>query len=161
MLRDLGLILGRWAWFFCALSSAKNFKLRLNIIEGLPQWPVTHALGGRTDRKRGNRRLEVDGERKGRGQDEYLVELLEIGLNHDPTVLREFHRVIKLMWHQRKVPQRWRKAVIKVLLKKDRTECGNYIGISLVTPVGKVLLKIIATRLSAYYEAKRLVPGEQ
>ena len=28
--------------------------------------------------------------------------------------------------------------------KKDRTECGNYRGISLVAHAGKVLLKIIA-----------------
>ena len=32
--------------------------------------------------------------------------------------------------------------------KKDRTECGNYRGISLVVHTDKVLLKIIARRLS-------------
>ena len=42
------------------------------------------------------------------GPDELPVELLKLGINHDPTVLREFHRVIKRVWHQRKVPQRWR-----------------------------------------------------
>ena len=73
------------------------------------------------------------------GQDEIPVELLKIGINHDPTVLREFHRVIKLVWHQREVPQRWRDAVIKVLhTKKDKTECSNYRGISLVAHAGKV-----------------------
>ena len=40
--------------------------------------------------------------------------------------LREFHRMIRLLWHQRKVPQRWRDDVIKVLHKKDRIECGKY-----------------------------------
>ena len=96
------------------------------------------------------------------GQDEIPVEVLKIGINHDPTVLREFHRVIKLVWHQREVPQRWRDAVIKVLhKKKDRTECGNYRGISLVAHAGKVLLKIVTTRLSAHYEARNLLPEEQ
>ena len=47
-----------------------------------------------------------------------LVELLKLGLNHDPTVLRELHRVIKSVWHQRKIPQRWRDAVINVLHKR-------------------------------------------
>ena len=83
------------------------------------------------------------------GPDELSVELVKIGINHNPTVLREFRRVIKLVWHQREVPQRWRDAMIKVLHeKKDRTECGNYRGISLVAHAG-VLLKIVATRLSA------------
>ena len=41
--------------------------------------------------------------------------------------------------------------MIKVLRKKkDRTECGNYRGISLVAHASKVLLKIVATRLSAF-----------
>ena len=99
---------------------------------------------GRTDRKQVNRSLEVDGRCEGR---ELPVELLKFGLHHDPTVLREFHRVIKLVWHQRKVLQRWRDAVIKFLHKKDRTEYGNYRGISLITHASTVLLEIIATRL--------------
>ena len=35
-LRDPGLILGRWAWFFDTLLNAKSDKLRFDIIEGLP-----------------------------------------------------------------------------------------------------------------------------
>ena len=96
------------------------------------------------------------------GPDELPVELLKLGINHDPTVLRVFHRVIKRVWRQREVPQRWRDAVIKVLhKKKDRTKCGNYRGISLGAHAGKVLLKVIATRLSAYCEARNLLPEEQ
>ena len=33
------------------------------------------------------------------GPDELLVELLKLRLNHHPTVLQEFHTVIKLVWH--------------------------------------------------------------
>ena len=33
------------------------------------------------------------------GPDELLVELLKLRLNHYPTVLQEFHTVIKLVWH--------------------------------------------------------------
>ena len=45
--------------------------------------------------------------------------------------------------------------------KKDRTECGNYRGISLVADAGKILLKIIARRLSEYYERVGILPEEQ
>ena len=41
-------------------------------------------------------------------------------------------------------------------------ECGNYRGISLVSHAGKVLYKVVAGRLSAYWEAKGLLlPEEQ
>ena len=96
------------------------------------------------------------------GPDKLPIKLLKHGINHDLTVLREFHRMLKRVWHQREVPQRWQDAVIKVLHKnKDRTECCNYRGISLVAHAGKVLLKIVATRLSAYCEARNLLPEEQ
>ena len=45
--------------------------------------------------------------------------------------------------------------------KKDRTECGNYRVISLVAHAGKILLKIIACRLSEYCERVGTLPEEQ
>ena len=162
MLRDPGLVLGRWARYFGTLLSAKPDKLRPDILEGLPQWPVTHAFGVEPTENELIGALRPMTKTKAVGPDEQPVKLLELVLNHDPTVPREFHRVIKLVWHQREVPKRWRDAVIKVLhKKKNRTECGNYRGISLVAHVGKVLLKIVATRLSAYCEAKNLLPKKQ
>ena len=60
------------------------------------------------------------------------------------------------------MPQHWKYATITVLhKKKDRTECGNYRGISLVTHAGKILLKIIARRLSEYCERMGILPEEQ
>ena len=60
------------------------------------------------------------------------------------------------------MPQQWKDAIIMILQKKkDRTECGNYRGISLVAHAGKILLKIIARRLSEYCERVRILPEEQ
>ena len=60
------------------------------------------------------------------------------------------------------MPQQLKDAIITVLNKKrDRTECGNYRGISLVAHVGKILLKIIARRLSEYCERVGILPEEQ
>ena len=40
------------------------------------------------------------------------------------------------------MPQQWKDAIIMVLhKKKDRTECGNYRGISLVAQAGHKLFK--------------------
>ena len=60
------------------------------------------------------------------------------------------------------MPQQWKDAIIMVLYKKkDRTECGNYRGISLVAHAGKILLKIIACRFSEYCERVGILPEEQ
>ena len=162
MLRDPGLVLGRWARFFGILLNSKSDKLRLDVIEELPQGPITHALGVEPTEIELIGALRSMANAKAVGSDELPVELLKLGINHDPTMLREFNRMIKRVWHQRKVPQRWRDAMIKVLHKKeDRTVCGNYRGISLVAHVGKDPLKIVATRLSAYCEARNLLPEDQ
>ena len=59
--------------------------------------------------------------------------------------------------------QQWKYAIIMMVLykKKDRTECGNYRGISLIAHAGKVMLKIIARRLSEYCERAEILPKEQ
>ena len=60
------------------------------------------------------------------------------------------------------VPQQWNDFVIMVLhQKRDRTECGNYRGISLVAHAGKMLLKIITRRLSEYCERVGILPEKQ
>ena len=60
------------------------------------------------------------------------------------------------------MPQQWNDAIIMILHeKKDRTECGNYRGLSLVAHAGKILLKIIARRLSEYCERVGILPEEQ
>ena len=66
--------------------------------------------------------------------------------------------MIKLVWRQRKLPQRWRDTVIKVLHKEDRLKCGKYRRISCVAHAGEALLKIVTTRLSAFCEVKELRP---
>lgn len=48
-----------------------------------------------------------------------------------------------------------------ILGKKDRTECGNYRGVLLVSLAGKVLPKMVAKRLGHYCKTERLLSEEQ
>ena len=58
--------------------------------------------------------------------------------------------------------QQWKDATIKVLQKKkDRTECGNYRGISPVAQAGKILLEIIFCCLRGYCKSVGILPEEQ
>ena len=93
MLLDPWLILGRWARFFGALLNAKSDNLRVDVIEGPPQWPVMHALGVERTENKVTTALRWMANTKAVRPDEHPVELLKLGLNHDLTVLREFHQV--------------------------------------------------------------------
>lgn len=96
------------------------------------------------------------------GPDELPAEILKLGLKEEPAILESLHNIIVAIWRGGEVPQKWKDAVIKVLHKKgDRTECSNYRGISLVSHAGKILLKVVASRLSASCEENHLLPEEQ
>ena len=65
--------------------------------------------------------------------------------------IRYFHNLLLNVLSTGEATQGWKKATIKVLhQKKDRSDCNNYRGISLVAHSSKVLLKVLASRLSNY-----------
>ena len=100
---------------------------------------------------------------KAMGPDELPAELLNLGLSDSfHEIWLAFHDIIVAVWMAGKVPQEWKDATIKVLhKKKDRTECSNYRGLSLVTHAGKVLLKTVANRLGDFCEEAEILPEEQ
>ena len=136
--------------------------LDLDIPKRLPQQPVASALVIEPTEEEIVTAMKTIANEKAVGPDGLPAELLKLRLQQDRTILLEFHRLTTLNWREGKVPQQWKDAVITVLHKKgDKTECGNYRGISLVSHAGKVLLKVVSRRPSAYCEAKGLLPEEQ
>ena len=96
------------------------------------------------------------------GPDGVSVELFKIAFNGDPALRRRLLGIVVRIWRGGEVPQQSKYAIIMVLhMKKDRTEYGNYRGISLVAHAGKILLKVIARRLSEYNERMGMLPEEQ
>ncbi|CAB1118615.1 unnamed protein product [Ectocarpus sp. CCAP 1310/34] len=89
------------------------------------------------------------------------AELLKID-DDEPFVLGQLHTILVKVWNGRGIPREWKDATIKVLYKKgDRSNCNNYRGISLLSHIGKVPIKIITNRLSAFCEANIILPEEQ
>ena len=145
--------------FFRSLLNSKSGMLDADIPKRLPQHPVASTLGIEPTEEEIATAMKAMANAKAVGPDGLPAELLKLGLQQDRTIL---HRLTILIWRQGKVPQQWKYAVITVLHKKgDKMECGNYRGISLVSHAGKVLLKVVARRLSAYCEEKGLLPEEQ
>ena len=98
---------------------------------------------------------------KATGVDDLPVELLKGCLDCEDT-LSHFTDILCRIWFEEEVPQSWKDALIVVIYKKgDKTQCGNYRGISLISHAGKVLLKIVQHRLSDHLEKKGLLPEAQ
>ena len=148
--------------FFRSLLNSKSDMLDADIPKRLPQHPVASAHGIEPTEEEIVTAMKAMANAKAVGPDGFSAELLKLGIRQDRTILRELHRLTILIWRQGKVPHQWKDAVITALHKKgDKTECGNYHGISLVSHAGKVLLKVVVRRLSAYCGAKGLLPEEQ
>ena len=147
LLRDKGRIRERWVRFFRSLLTSKSDMLDPDIPKRLPQQPVASALGIEPTEEEIATAMKSMANEKAVGPDGLPAELLKLGLQQDRTILLEFHRLTTLIWREGKVPQQWKDAVITVLHKKgDKTECGNYRGISLGSHAGKVLLKVLVAR---------------
>ena len=136
-------------WWFYILLNAKSPRLDPNIAEGLDRWPETMPLGVQPTMQELTDAIRSLENRKPVGPDGVSVELFKITLNGDPAMRRRLIDIVVHTWRRGEVPQQRKYAIIRVLhKKKDRIECGNYRGISLVVHAGKILLKIIARRLS-------------
>ena len=61
------------------------------------------------------------------------------------------HQLITNAWVVGSVPQAWKDASMVTIYKKgNRTDCGNYRGISLRSIAGKILARILLIRLSTH-----------
>ena len=133
LLRDKGCIRERWVRFFRSPLNFKSDMLDADTPKRLPQHPVASALGIEPTEEEIATAMKAMANAKAVGLNGLPAELLKLGLQQDRTILRELHRLTILIWRQGKVPQQWKDAVITVLHKKgDKTEGGNYHGISLV-----------------------------
>ena len=160
LLREKAEILQRWARFFGTLLNTKSPKLNPAIIEEVQQRPAAPTtrdsvpLGSAPTLEETRRAIRGMHNWMTPGPDSLVAELLKIDEPAEPIVLERFHAILVEVWTGGEVPQQWKDATTKVLYKKSyRSNCNNYRGISLLSHAGKVLLKIVANRLSDYCEA--------
>ena len=162
LLRDKGRIRERLVRFFRSLLNAKSDMLDPNTPKWPPQQPVASVLGIEPTENEIATAMKATTNLTAVRPDSLPAELLKHGLQQDQIILLELHRLTTLIWRERKAQQQRKDAVITVLHKKgDKTECGNYRSISLVSHAGEVLLKVVGRRLGTYCEAKGLLPEEQ
>ena len=163
LLRKLDEIRAKWRRYFTSLLNTTSATLNRTIIAGLSQKPTALSLGDPPVVSETKKVLRSMANGKAMGPDELPAELLKLGLSDSSQeILLAFHDIIVAVWMTGGVPQEWKDAAIKVLhKKKDRTECSNYRGFSLVAHAGKVLLKVVANRLGDFCEEAGILSEEQ
>jgi hypothetical protein len=56
-----------------------------------------------------------------------------------------------LIWNKEELPHQWKESIVLPIHKKgDKTYCGNYRGISLLSTSYKILSNILLSRLIPY-----------
>ena len=83
--------------------------------------------------------------------------------NLGPTARRKLLLIINQSWNSGKLPDRWREAVIIPIRKKqkDKTKKSSYRPISLLSCLGKVMERMVNTRLLKHLEENHLLSNTQ
>ena len=157
VITDRGHQLERWVEHYSDLYSRKNIvsPSALDAVECLPTMeeldtePTLEELSKAFDRLTSG---------KATGSDEIPPDLLK----HCKTTLLHSLRVrLSQCWQEGAVPQNMRDAKIITLFKnkRERSDCNNYRGISLLSVIGKGFAKVILMRLQKL--AERVYPESQ
>ncbi|CAB1103350.1 unnamed protein product [Ectocarpus sp. CCAP 1310/34] len=140
VLRDPTFIRQRWARWFHKLLNTKSPTIDLHAADKVKRWPTCVPLDDIPSLLEVEEAVREMANRKAVGPDDLPAELIKLFLDGDQGLLREFHATV---------------------VDVDTMECGNYRGISLVAHAGKMLRKVVATRLSHYREREGILPEEQ
>ena len=87
---------------------------------------------------------------KSPGIDQIQAELFKAG---SMTLNSEIHKVSHSIWNKEELPEECKESIIVPNYKKgDKTDCGNYRGILLLSNTYKVFSNILLSRLTPYAE---------
>jgi hypothetical protein len=82
--------------------------------------------------------------------DQIPAELVKAGSR---TIRCEVHKLIISIWNKEELPEEWKEWIIVHIYKKgDKTECSNYMGVSILPTTYKTVSNILLSRLTPYAE---------
>ena len=145
LIKDQKGILGRWKEHFNDLLNCESL-IDQSFIDKISQKDIKWILNDRPafdEVKEAIDKLKLG---KAPGKDGIAPEMLKYG---GEAVRFSVWEIIGAFWEDESVHQDWRDAIMIVLYKSKgkRDICGNYRGIALLCVVGKVLSRIMLTRV--------------
>lgn len=142
--KDPASISSRWKEHFQDLLNRNSF-VDENVFTSIPQKPIQEHLGEAPTLAEIEKAIKQLKNKKASGPDGISAELFKEG---GPTLLEHTHLLIVKIWNTGIIPAHLRDASIVTIFKKgDKTHCGNYRGVSLLSVTGKILARVLSNRL--------------
>ena len=145
LFKDRHEILARWANHFESLLNHTN-PVDPHILDNLPDLPTTTHLDTPPLHSEIQQAIAGLKNNKSAGPDGIPAEVFKHG---GYMLTRRLHILIHNIWEHGTIPQDWKDANIVIIYKHkgDRAVCGNSRGIALLSIAGKVLAKVMLSRL--------------
>ena len=143
-------LMERWCEYFVELLNVESITDD-TILNQLPDYQQMSELDRVPIREEMTSAISKIKNGKAPGNDGIPAEIFKHGGEH---LNDRLHQLIVMSWQQAKIPQGLRDVrIIPIFEKKgDHRDCGNYRGISLLGIAGKIMVKIVQTRLEILAE---------
>ena len=143
-------ILARWKEHFEELLN-RDPVIDDNVLDELPRFPVDNTLSDVPTLIEVEKAVSAMKNNKAAGPDNIPAEVFKCG---GTLLLSQLHQLIVKIWENEVIPDDFKDGIITTIYKKkgDRSECGNYRGITLLSIAGKILMKVLNTRIGPLAE---------
>ncbi len=156
LLKDTDSITSRWREHFSDLLNLPS-TVSENTTDQIPLRPTKEELAAPPTLEEVEEAIQKMKNNKAAGPDGIPAEIFKAG---GPKLAAHVHALIEKIWQQEEIPCDLRDALIVTIFKKgDKSDCGNYRGISLLSIAGKILARILAVRLQPLSE--EILPESQ
>ena len=149
LLKDSESINLRWKEHFQDLLN-RDSHVDESVFELIPQSPINDVLGIEPSLAETVLSIRQMKNGKAPGVDGIPAEVLKHG---GDELASRLHHLILLIWQTEEITSDLQDVdIVKIFKKGDKSECGNYRGISLLATVGKIIARILANRLVPHAE---------
>ena len=150
-------ISARWKEHFQDLLN-QTISFDRNVINNIPTQPIDDSLSKLPSLEEVREAISTLKNNKATGLDGIPAEAYKFG---GSLLEYQLHQLIIKIWINEDTPSDFRDATIVTIYKKkgDRSDCGNYRGISLLATAGKILAHIMNSRLKPL--AEKILPETQ
>ena len=158
LVKDKAAILARWAEYFGALLNNAN-PTDPSAIAQLPQYPVVLEMDAPITEEEVTKAIKTLKAGKAAGPDSLPPDLFMLG---DPTITKLLTKFSRKCWETGTVPNNWLRANIVTIYKKkgEKSDCGNYRGLSMLDVAGKIFAKVLNQRFNSLL-AEKILPETQ
>ena len=159
LLADKEAILKRWAEHFDGVLNRPS-SINDKAINRLPQVECNPLLDELPTVSETVKAINLLSSGKAPGSDAILAEIYKAG---GPPIAEKLIELFHIIWRKEAIPQEFKDATIIHLFKRKGNPqvCDNHRGISLLSVAGKILARVLLSRLNEHLERSGLLSESQ